>query len=199
MVALSKENLYSLKKELSSFSQTFSDRQFKTVYDTKYSLDSEVLEYANVDALKNLDSVIDELGVNFEQIRSDDAGIVSYSIDGLEELTSAQVTADLFEKSGYTKNMIKSGQLIEQGAPAYKLVTSSDWSIVFPITEEERTLYQDKSSLSVKFTGTDLNTSAKYSAFTGADGAAYGQLSFTKYMEQFVSNVLSILKLLQRK
>lgn len=186
--ALSKENLYSLKKELSSFSQTFSDRQFKTVYDTKYSLDSEVLEYANVDALKNLDSVIDELGVNFEQIRSDDAGIVSYSIDGLEELTPAQVTADLFEKSGYTKNMIKSGQLIEQGAPAYKLVTSSDWSIVFPITEEERTLYQDKSSLSVKFTGTDLSTSAKYSAFTGADGAAYGQLSFTKYMEQFVSD-----------
>lgn len=187
-VVLSKENLNSIKKELSSFSQTFTNEQFKNVYDTRYSLDSEVLEYANVDTLKNLDSVVDELGVNFEQIRADDAGIVSYSIDGLEELTVDKVTAELFEKSAYTKNIMKSGQLIEQGAPAYKLITSGDWSIVFPLTEDERTLYQDKTSLAVKFTGTDLDTTAKYSAFTGADGGSYGQLSFTKYMEQFVSD-----------
>ena len=187
-VALSKENLSSLKKELSSFSQTFTEENFKSVYDTRYSLDSEVLEYVNVDTLKNLDSVIDEMGVNFEQIRSDDAGIVSYSVDGLESMTPAQVTAELFDKSSYAKNIIKSGQLVEQGAPAYKLITSSDWSIVFPLTEDERTLYQDRSSLSVKFLGKDLVTTGKYSVFTGADGNSYGQLDFTKYMEQFVSD-----------
>lgn len=187
-VALSKENLASLKKELSSFSQTFTEENFKSVYDTRYSLDSEVLEYVNVDTLKNLDSVIDEMGVNFEQIRSDDAGIVSYSVDGLESMTPGEVTADLFDKTGYTKNIIKSGQLVEKGAPAYKLITSTDWSIVFPITEEERALYQDRSSLTVKFLGKDLETTGKYSVFTGADGNSYGQLSFTKYMEQFVSD-----------
>ena len=53
-VALSRDNLTSLKKQLSSFSQTFTENDFKTVYDTRYTLDSEVLEYVSVDALKNL-------------------------------------------------------------------------------------------------------------------------------------------------
>ena len=82
-VALSSENLTSLKKELSEFSQTFTDDNFGTVYDSRYALDSEVLEYVNIDTLKNLDSMIEELGVNFEQVRSDRAGIVSYTVDGM--------------------------------------------------------------------------------------------------------------------
>ena len=187
-VALSKENLSSLKKELSSFSQTFTEENFKAVYDTKYSLDSEVLEYVNVDTLKNLDSVIEEMGVNFEQIRSDDAGIVSYSVDGMEGLTPNQITMELLDKTNYKKNIIKSGQLVENGAPAYKLITSSDWSIVFSLTDEERALYQDKTSLTVKFLGKNLETAGRFTVITGADGNVYGQLDFDKYMEQFVSD-----------
>lgn len=185
--ALSKENVAALKKELSSFSQTFTNQKLHTVYDVRYSLESEVLEYVNVDALKNLDSTIEEMGVNFVQVRSDDAGIISYCIDGMEELSPRQVTKEMFDKSAYKRNIIRSGQLVEQGAPAYKLVTSGDWSIVFLLTEEERIYYQDKTSLVVKFSGSGLRTSGTYSSFTGEDGNSYGQLSFTKYMEQFVS------------
>lgn len=187
-VALSKENLSSLKKQISSFSQTFTEENFKSVYDTKYSLDSEVLEYVNVDTLKNLDSVIDEMGVNFEQVRSDSAGVVSYSVDGMESLDPTQVTGDMFDKSNYTKNQIKSGQLVEKGAAAYKVITSGSWSIVFPLTEGEQALYNGKSSLNVKFTGKDLRTSGAFSVITGADGGVYGKMDFTKYMEQFVSD-----------
>ena len=187
-VALSKENLTSLKKELSSFSQTFTEENFKTVYDTKYSLDSEVLEYVNVDTLKNLDSVIDEMGVNFEQIHSDDAGIVSYCVDGLETVSPNQVTAELLNKTNYKKNIIKSGQLVEIGAPAYKLITSNEWSILFALTDDKRALYQDKTSLMVKFMGKNLETNGQFSVITGADGNAYGKLDFDRYMEQFVSD-----------
>ncbi|MBQ7795716.1 MAG: hypothetical protein IJ374_04040 [Lachnospiraceae bacterium] len=187
-VALSKENLSSLKKQLSSFSQTYDDEKFSEVYDTKYALDSEVLEYVNVDALKNLDSVIEEMGVNFEQIRADDAGIVSYTVDGMEKLEPTQVTAEMFDKSNYTKNSVKSGQMVEISAPAYKLITSNDWSIVFPLREEEQVLYNGKSTLSVRFTGKELRTNAGFSIFTGADGGIYGKLDFTKYMEQFASD-----------
>lgn len=187
-VALSKENLSSLKKELSSFSQTFTDDAFNTVYDTKYSLDSEVLEYVNVDTLKNLDSVIAEMGINFEQVRADRAGIVSYSVDNMESLEPTQVTGDMFNKSNYAKNQVKSGQLVEKGAAAYKIITSGNWSIVFPLTDDEISLYSGKTSLNVKFNGKDLKTSGAFSIITGADGGAYGQLDFTKYMEQFVSD-----------
>ena len=187
-VVLSGENLSSLKKELSSFSQTFSDVNFNSVYDTRYSLDSKVLEYVSVDTLKNLDDAIEELGGNFEQVRSDAAGIVSYSVDGLESLSPEQVSEDLFDRSNYKKNVIKSGQLVEKGAPAYKLITEGNWSIVFPMTDEEKALYSQKTSLSVKFIGKDLKTSGSFSIIAGADGGSYGKLDFNKYMEQFVSD-----------
>ena len=186
-VALSKENLASLKKQLSSFSQTFTNENFQEVYDTRYTLDSEVLEYVSVDALKNLDSVISELGVSFAQVRSDTAGIVSYSVDSMESLTPAQVTAEMFNKANYKKTGAKSGQLVEKGAPAYKIITSTDWSIVFPLTDEEAALYNGKTSLTVKFSGRDLRTTGAFSTLSGADGKLYGKLDFTKYMEQFVS------------
>jgi len=187
-VALSKDNLSSLKKQLSSFSQTFTDVNFESVYDTRYTLDSEVLEYVNVDTLKNLDSVIAEMGVSFEQVRADESGIVSYSIDSMETMAPNQVTEETFDKSTYTRSITKSGNLVGIGEPAYKLVTSSDWSIVFPMTEEEAALYNGKTSLSVKFLGKDLKTSGAFSAITGGDGKTYGKLDFTKYMEQFVSD-----------
>ena len=184
---LSRENLASLKKQLSSFSQTFTDDSFRTVYDTRYTLDSQVLEYVNVDALKNLDSVIAEMGVSFEQVRADESGIVSYSIDSMESLTPGQVSAEMFDRSSYKKNIIKSGNMVGVGEPAYKLVTDSTWSIVFQLTDAESALYNGKTSLTVKFSGRDLKTSGAFSTITGADGKLYGKLDFTKYMEQFVS------------
>lgn len=187
-VSLSKENLAALKKDLSSFSQTYSDERFSEVYDTKYSLDADVLEYVNVDALKNLDNVIDEMGISFEQFRADESGIVSYNVDSLENMEAAQVTAELFDKSKYSKASLKSGQMVEIGAPAYKLITSSAWSIVFPLGEKEQSLYQGKTSLTVTFNGKDLRTTAAFSMYTGADGGCYGKLDFTKYMEQFAAD-----------
>lgn len=186
--ALSRENLSSIKKQLSSFSQTFTDENFRSVYDTRYSLDSEVLEFVSTDTLKNLDSVIAEMGINFKQVRSDESGVVSYSIDSMEALRPEQVNEEMFNRSEYKKNIIKSGNLVGIGEPVYKLVTSGDWSIVFPLTDEEAALYNGKNSLTVKFSGKNLKTSAAYSTITGADGKLYGKLDFTKYMEQFISD-----------
>lgn len=185
---LSTDNLSSLKKQLSSFSQTFSEEQFQSVYDVRYSLESEVLEYVSADTLKNLDSAVEQLGANFEQVHSDVSGIVSYCVDGMEELTPGQVTAELFDKTTYKKINIRSGQEVEPQSPAYKLVTSNDWSIVFPMTEEEQTLYSGRTSLPVKFIGKGLETNSAFSVLTGSDGGIYGKLDFNKYMEQFISD-----------
>lgn len=58
----------------------------------------------------------------------------------------------MFDKSSYKKSGIRSGQLVETGAPAYKIITSEDWSIVFPLSDEDLTTYNGKTSMTVKFT-----------------------------------------------
>lgn len=187
-VALSSENLAELKKQLSSFSQTFTDEDFRNVYATKNELDTQVLELVSVDTLKNLDSMIAELGVNFVQSRADAAGVVSYAVDSMETLTPAQVTAASFDRSAYTKQSVRSGQLIESGKPAYKLITSEDWSVVFQLSEADQAQYGGKDSLTVRFIGRDLETSGAFSMFTGSDGEMYGKLDFSRYMEQFAAD-----------
>ena len=77
-------------------------------------------------------------------MRADQSGIVSYSVDSMETLTPNQVTADMFDKSSYKKSSVRSGQLVETGAPAYKIITSEDWSIVFPMSSRSLPLIMER-------------------------------------------------------
>ncbi|MEY8352155.1 HlyD family efflux transporter periplasmic adaptor subunit [Lachnospiraceae bacterium 54-53] len=187
-VTLTQENLSDLKKQLTAFSLTYDNNQFRTVYDTKYALEAEVMEYMNFNALDNLDGMMDEAGINFQQVKADQAGIVSYGVDSFEGLQPSAVSEAVFDRSKYVKTITKSGKLIEKGAPVYKVISSDLWSVVFPMTEEDGTAYGDKTSLTVDFSGRNLEASGSFSVFTGTDGKTFGKLDFDKYMVQFASD-----------
>ena len=184
----SEENLSDLKKRLTSFSITYQDKAFRSVYDEKYSLEALVLEYSNFNAMDNLQTLLDQSGVNFQQVTADQAGIISYAIDSYEDLDPSQVTAELFNRENYSRAITQSGKMIAKDSPVYKVVTSDNWSVVFPMTEEDMAQYGSETSLKVSFDGKDLTATGDFSTFTGSDGAAYGQLDFNKYMVQFISD-----------
>ena len=147
-----------------------------------------MLEYANFNALGNLDSIMQQAGASFVQVTAPVSGVVSYAVDGFEGLTADQVTEGTFDRSGYSKAITKAGQLIEQSAPVYKLITSDNWSIVFPLGDEEKEEYKDQTQLHVTFSANDLDATGNFSEITGADGATYGKLDFNQYMVQFASD-----------
>lgn len=186
-VSLSQENLAALKKQLTVFSLTYDDSQFNTVYDTKYTLEADVMEYMNFNALDNVGDLLDEAGINFQQVRADEAGVVSYGVDSYENLDSTGISMEVFDRSSYTKTIKKSG-LIEAGAPVYKIITSDLWSLVFPMSDEDVKAYGDKKSLLVSFSGRDLKASGDFAMLTGTDGKTFGKIDFDKYMVQFASD-----------
>lgn len=183
----SEENLADLKKRLTAFSITYEDNDFQAVYDEKYSLEALVLEYSNFNAMDNLQGLMDQSGMNFQQVTADTAGIISYAIDSYEDLEPSQVTEDLFNRANYSRAITQSGKMIAQDAPVYKVVTADDWSVVFPMTEEDLAQYGSETSLKVSFAGKDLTAAGDFSTITGADGKTYGKLDFNKYMVQFIS------------
>lgn len=187
-MSLSGENLSELKKQLTAFSLTYNDDKFRTVYDTKYSLEADVMEYMNLSALNNLEDLTAKAGINFQQVTADKAGVISYGLDSYEGLKAADVSKTVFDRSAYTKSITKSGNLIEKGAPVYKVITSDLWSVVFPLSEEDQQTYGDQKNLAVEFSGRDLRVSGSFSMITGSDGAAFGKLDFDKYMVQFASD-----------
>lgn len=186
--SLSDESLSDLKKQLTSFVLSFRNQEFSSVYDARYSLEASVMEYSSFSALDQLDRLAQESGVMFEQVRTDVSGVVSYGFDSYEDKTVADIEASSFNRDNYSKIINKSGKRIDSGAPAYKIITSENWSIVFPLTEEDAALYADAKNLRVVFRDYSMSTPGAYSTFTGKDGAAYGKLDFTKYMEQFISD-----------
>lgn len=183
---LTDENLSEIKRQLSSFVMSYSDQSFDELYDLQYTLEASVLEYANFNALGNLDSLIETNNSTFRLYRAPLSGVVSYSIDGYENFDLSQISEQDFLRTDYTKAITKAGQLMEQSAPVYKLITSDNWSIVFPLTEEEISLYQGKNTLHVTFPSNDLETDGKFSILTGSDGKSFGKLDFNQYMVQFV-------------
>ncbi|MEQ2676576.1 HlyD family efflux transporter periplasmic adaptor subunit [Enterocloster citroniae] len=186
--SLSDDSLSDLKKQLTSFVLSFRDQDFSSIYDARYSLEASVMEYSSFSALDQLDKLAQESGAVFEQVRTDVSGVVSYGFDNYETVTTADIGAASFNRDTYVKTLNKSGKLIDSGSPAYKIITSENWSIVFPLTEEDASLYSDKTTLRVIFRDYSMSTPASYSTFTGKDGASYGKLDFTKYMEQFISD-----------
>lgn len=185
---LSDESLSELKKQLSSLVQNISDTNFNMIYDARYSLEASVIEYSSFSTLDQLDRLAQESGVVFEQVRSDLSGVVSYWFDPYDSMAAEDISAEAFDRSSYTRQFHRSGDLIDSGSPAYKIVTSENWSILFLLSEEDQELYKDKTSLQVHFKDYSMTTEAAYSTITGADGGVYGKLDFSKYLEQFMAD-----------
>lgn len=184
---LSADQLSDICYRLSAFSENFQNENFSSLYDAKSTLDAAALEYAGVTSAEDLDQVLSEMGISYTRVSADTVGVVSYTVDGHEGLKAEDVTAALFDESSEQKHVARAGELAEAGQPVCKLVTSSTWSIVFPLTDEEKTRYQDIKSVTIHFPDLDLDTTATLSMFIGSDGASYGEISMNELMEEFIS------------
>ncbi len=184
---LTDEDLLSVKKELSAFSMAYSDQDFRQIYDTKYSLDSMVMEYANFNAMSNQELLAAQMESGLIRVSTPVSGIISYSVDGYEGLDATQISESVFDRSQYSRAITRAGDLVEQGAAVYKVITDDNWSVVFPLSEEDIADFSDDTSLQVRFSGGDLITDGAFSIITGTDGKSYGKLDFSKYMVQFIS------------
>ena len=185
---LTSENLSELKKQLSAFSLSYYDADFGSVYSAQYALQSSVAEYMNVNAMDSLDAALQEHGIYYQQVTTGEAGVVSYAVDGYEGMDAASVTPDLFDRTKYSRKSIKSGELTEAGTPVYKLISSEDWSVVFPLDEDSEKAFADRRSLTIKPAASDMKLVGRYSSFTGTDGSKYGKLDFDKYMIEYSSD-----------
>ncbi len=182
---MSKEQINDIRYRLSQFSQSFKNNDYSALYDTKFSIDATALEYSSISNAQDLNEVLNQLGINYVKVTSEKAGVVSYAVDGYEDITPDAVTRDIFTMSGYKVNITTPGALVEGGAPVYKLITSPKWNIVFPVDDTFKEKYQDIHSVQVHFTEKDVVTGASLDIYTAADGNDYGELSFNELMEEF--------------
>ena len=91
-----------------------------------------------------LASVIESSGQTVTTSSAGQDGIVSHTIDGLESLTVDNFTADNFNKTNYKVTELTDQMKISSGSPAYRLITSENWSVVIPLKEDTAKEFQRK-------------------------------------------------------
>lgn len=125
-----------IRSSIASFQNYFSDVSFSDVYDFKYDLESQVLDIANTQVLEELTSGDGAL-TSFSQIPATQSGIVTYYQDGFETKKPEGVSISDFNAENYHKQSLKTGEILQSGAPVYKLITSEYWNLILPLSKED--------------------------------------------------------------
>ncbi|HKM03868.1 MAG TPA: HlyD family efflux transporter periplasmic adaptor subunit [Lachnospiraceae bacterium] len=186
--SLSSDDLMELKTEIVGFQYQFKDNEFQKVYDFKRNVQGTVLKLANANALENIDilnsSGIQDL-VNF--CYAPKSGIITYSLDGYEDLTVGEVSADCFETKDYIKAPLINNELVEPGDATYKLSLSENWSLVIPLNKESVSQLKDETYVKVKFLKNQNQSWANLEIINNADGV-YAVLTFNNSMITFATD-----------
>ena len=162
--SLSNEDLSELQDEVSNFCSNYDDSVFYKTYDFMYDMNGLVLKFANLNMLDEINK-INAAGDAVDLYRCEQPGYVVYNIDGYESLSMNGISAEVFDKELYEKNQLVNDVLIDEGAPAYKLIDSDTWSVVIQIDEERALELTDAGYVDVKILDDQNVMSAKVQVF----------------------------------
>lgn len=169
-VELSEEQLEKMRSNMANFSYGFSGSDFYDAYSFKYELQGSILQAAGIMEQGSADSkgetdtdeengalVGEEVGSVVALGRQSvytapEAGIVVYSTDGYESLTTENITEEAFSEKSYKKTDLLTSKEIAAGDPVYKVITSENWTLMVPLTDKLAATLSGRESIKVKFT-----------------------------------------------
>ena len=187
---LSSENLADLRSSMNAFTISFDDSSYQNVYDFKTELESFLLQQTQTDG-SNVSLM--------NQCNAPISGFVVYAVDGLEDLTEADITSDLFYENSYQKKNLRMNSSVKAGEPLYTLITSENWALYFPIDPALATELEDRSTIRFRFLKDNNTFSANFSIIQNG-GEYFGRISLNNSLVRYVSDrYLEIELLMDRK
>ena len=177
--------------ELRAFTDSYNDSVFYTVEETNNELEHDLLSYTGTLLSQNKKELEKKYGKDcYIEVRSDKSGLVSYSSDGLEELTADTLTEKVFNSKLHMKDL-RTLEKTTAGSDVYRLTTSQKWQIILPLSSDD---YQRMKSMKKNGTKTvkitiekdDFGTTVPFSCFE-RDGQGYLKLSFSNYVQRYLN------------
>ena len=159
-----------IQDQVSNFNTRYSESDYKTVSSLHYQVGniySRIVSRSNIDSLES--SHTDNS--SYSIMKAAQAGIISYTIDGLEGTAQSDVTADLVSGSA-EEQRLAAGSYVKAGEPVYKIITDDTWQIVIQPDEDQLARFEDTDTVNVTFNRDGVETEAKADIFSsgGEDG-----------------------------
>lgn len=187
--SLSNEELIEIRSDIVNFVHNFDRRRFHSLYDFKYDIKNSVMKLSNSHLYESIDSINNSsLSDSIAFHNAGDTGIITYYVDGFEELQPESITKTMFDEEKYNKKQIIDNQLVTIDEPAYKISKNENWSIILPIDESLSQDFLDEEYIKVRFLKNQYESWGQASIIKGADAATYLQLTFTNSMITFAKD-----------
>lgn len=186
-ITLSKKNNSELKHDIEEFYKVFNDNNFSAVYDFKEETKSRVLDILNTTMINYSQELLEETGIaySYQLHKSEESGVISYYIDNYENVTPETVTAEMFHIENYTKQSLRTTDMIAQNTPIYKLIKSENWNIVLPLTEEQYEKLSGKDTVAFTILEDNLDLRGQLTLYQkGTD--YYANISLDKHMINYL-------------
>lgn len=130
-------------------------------YASTYQLHSDVQNTLDTIASQSKLDLVSATG-KADLVKSPAAGVIVYSVDGLEGLQLESLTAAQLKKTDYHTSAFQNNDSVTAGDPIYKLITENQWQLVCEITEETTSFLEEKSRVKVCFKKDNQETWANF-------------------------------------
>lgn len=184
------DEIANMRNVISNFQQNFDLSHYKDAYDYQYDVQNAVFEQSKTNLYSDLEKALQKSGQagTFRKVRAKNAGIISYTVDGMENLASSQITMDMFQNSeSLNKTQLRENKTVEQGGMVYKLITSENWVIVLPISEDYVQKLQDKTVIRITVKKDNLSFNADL-ALENRDGQNWAILKVGRFMQNYMND-----------
>lgn len=145
-----------------NFSENYSDGQFSDVYTLKTDIINELESKSSLNKQAQLKEMKQQLGDSLSVYRAEDDGVIVYSTDGYENITTDKITEEILDKKNYKKTSFTDNTQITADTPVYKLITNDKWSMVINLDAATANELKEKKSIKIRFTKDNLTATAAF-------------------------------------
>ena len=138
---------------------------------------------------QQLAAVIEDSGIEVTSYQAPRDGIVAFTVDGYENLTKESFTPEHFDLTEYESTVLSDQMQIRAGDPAYRLITSENWSVIVPLDEAtaENLIKDEVTSIRVRVDKDSESMWADISLIE-KDGEYYGCVDFDNSMIRYAED-----------
>jgi len=183
------EDYKEIRNYISTYKASYSNVNFVAVYNFKNDVASKVLELSNEILMKS--STSSKLRDSLQSIKSNESGIIAFYIDGYETKTVSTLKDTDFNTDIYEKNIINSGDIVNNNTTVFKLCADESWDIVCKISKEQAASLQEivdsskNPRVTFKLNNSEYNITANFDLIE-KEGNNYIDIHMTRYMVDYI-------------
>lgn len=174
--------------KIDAYAFAYNTNNFDSSINFKNQLSSELSQTLSQNALINLSEIVDNAEANntFYKYTPSNTGIISYYIDGYEEISDDNFTKENFEGINYNKTNLDNKSEVNILDPVYRIVNDENWSVLIQISNDLAEELNEKQYIKIKFCEDDFTTNAACRIIK-KNGQYYLKLSLKHSMIRYIN------------